>query len=404
MKQTWRWFGPADEISISEILQTGAAGIVSALHHIPSGEAWSVEQIKKRQFEIERVGDADCGLTWDVAESVPVSEAIKSQSGDYKIHFDAYRKSIKNLAECGVKTICYNFMPVLDWTRTELASRLPHGGTAMRFDLVDFIAFDHFILKRASAVEDYSDEIIEAAEVRFLEMDENGKGQLRDNIVAGLPGANDNWTLADVRSHLGQYADMPATELRQNLIDFLSEIIPTAERCGVRLCCHPDDPPFPLLGLPRVMSSEADYVEVLEAVDSSSNGATLCTGSLGVAKNFDPISFVKKLGPKIHFVHLRNTLREGPSDGDRHSFYESEHLDGDTDMVATIGALLAEEERRRLEGRSDHEIPMRPDHGHSIAGDLDRPMMPGYPLVGRLRGLAELRGVMAGVGHHSNRA
>lgn len=402
MKQTWRWFGPADEISIDEIKFTGAQGIVTALHHIAPGDVWSINEIKRRQNEIEFTNGVASGLKWDVTESLPVSEAIKSQSGDFKTHFDAYRTSLKNLAACGVTTVCYNFMPILDWTRTDLAYRLPHGGTAMLFDLLDFIVFDRFILARHGSEDDYSDDILHSAKERFEAMNGAAKDQLTKNIVAGLPGANDNWSLEDVKTQLSNYENISADSLRQNLVDFLSEVVPTAEELGIKLCCHPDDPPFPLLGLPRVMSKQSDYEYVLSAVDSPASGATFCTGSMGVAKDFDPVSFIEKLGPKIHFAHLRNTQRHGISDGERHGFYESEHLAGDTDMVATVHALLAEEQRRKAEGREDHEICMRPDHGHSIASDLDRAVMPGYPLIGRLRGLAELRGVMAGYLGQSN--
>jgi mannonate dehydratase len=396
MKQTWRWFGPADEISIDEIRFTGAQGIVTALHHIAPGEVWSVDEIKKRQKEVGFHNGVATGLTWDVAESLPVSEAIKSQTGDFKSHFENYRTSLRNLAKCGVTIVCYNFMPILDWTRTDLSYRLAHGGTAMLFDLLDFVAFDRCILARQGSEDDYSQDLLLAAEKQYAVMDEVAKSQLTKNIIAGLPGANDSWDLDEVRAKLSEYDNISAPALRQNLIDFLSEVVPTAEEVGIKLCCHPDDPPFPLLGLPRVMSKQSDYAYVLSAVDSPASGATFCTGSLGVAKDFDPVSFIKTLGPKIHFVHLRNTLHHGVSDGDRYGFYESEHLAGDTDMVATVHALLAEEERRRGEGRADFDICMRPDHGHSIASDLDRPVMPGYPLIGRLRGLAELRGVMAG--------
>ncbi|PSL15391.1 mannonate dehydratase [Shimia abyssi] len=396
MKQTWRWFGPSDMISIGEIRQTGATGIVSALHHVPPGEIWSIEQIKKRQQQIERPEGVSSGLTWDVVESVPVSEAIKSQTGPLKQHLAAYKQCLRNLAECGIHTICYNFMPVLDWTRTNLCQPLPHGGHAMRFELVDFVAFDCFILCRKNAERDYSDEILQMAQARFANLSDSGRQALSNNIVAGLPGANDNWSLADVKQKLATYEGMGPERLRSNLIDFLSEVVPTAETLGIRLCCHPDDPPFSLLGLPRVMSSQSDYATVLNAVESPSNGATLCTGSLGVATDFNPVSFIAELGHKIHFVHLRNTVRDGPSDCSRHSFTEAEHLAGDTNMVATIRALLAEEQRRRDQGRIDHDIPMRPDHGHALLSDLEMPSQPGYPLVGRLRGLAELRGVILG--------
>lgn len=397
MRQTWRWFGPADEITITEIRQTGAEGIVSALHHVPSGDVWSVEEIKRRQSEITHPNGSHSTLSWDVVESLPVSESIKSQSGSYKEHFASYKESLENLADCGLSTICYNFMPVLDWTRTVLTHPLEHGGTTMLFDLLDFVAFDLFILKRANAVDDYSEAFQEMARERFAEMDDDAKSLLARNVVAGLPGANDNWTLDEVQSHLDRYNSMSAEQLRSNLVDFLSEVVPLAEELGIRLCCHPDDPPFPLLGLPRVMSNENDYQYIMDAVDSPSSGVTFCTGSLGVAEQFDPVQFIKNLGNRIHFVHLRNTMRHEPTDGNRCSFYESEHLDGDTNLVLTIQALLDEEKRRRIEGRSDHEIPMRPDHGQSLISDLDRPMMPGYPLIGRLRGLAELRGVMMGL-------
>ena len=395
MRQTWRWFGPSDEISIPEIRQTGASGIVSALHHVPTGAVWSPDEIAKRLRGIEGPPEAPSGLTWDVVESLPVSEAIKTQSGDCAAHLEAWRISLRNLAAAGLKVICYNFMPVLDWTRTNLAAPLPGGGTAMAFDLTDFAIFDLHILERDGAAEEHSEAIRNAASERFAQMDDAARARLASNIVAGLPGSNDQWTLDDVRAHLGTYSGVSPERLRQNLIDFLSEVAPLAEKLGMRLCCHPDDPPFPLLGLPRVMSNTDDYAAILEAVDLPANGATFCTGSLGVAEGFDPVDFITRLGPRIHFVHLRNTLRAGPSDGHRVSFHEAEHLGGDPDMVATLATLLAEEARRRAEGRADADIPMRPDHGQALLSDLDRPMMPGYPLIGRMRGLAELRGVMS---------
>ncbi|RYH03520.1 mannonate dehydratase [Salipiger sp. IMCC34102] len=395
MKETWRWFGPADEIAIPEIVQTGATGIVSALHHIAPGAVWSPEEIATRKAQIEGPAEAPSGLSWDVVESLPVSEAIKTQTGDWRTHLQAYRESLAHLAQAGLQVICYNFMPVLDWTRTDLAARQPNGGTAMAFDLVDFAVFDLHLLGRADAGEDYGAQIKAAAERRAAEMDDAVRVALTSNIVAGLPGANDRWTLDDVRAHLATYDRISPDRLRQNLIDFLAEVAPTAQDLGLRLCCHPDDPPFPLLGLPRVMSTIDDYAAVLDAVDLPSNGATLCTGSLGVDAAFDPVAFVRRHGPRIHFVHLRNTTRTAPDDGLRTSFHESEHLAGDTDMIATIAALLDEEARRRAEGRVDAQIPMRPDHGHALLSDFDRPMMPGYPLIGRLRGLAELRGAMA---------
>lgn len=392
MKETWRWFGPEDDISIAEIRQTGARGIVSALHHMPPGAVWSVAEIEARQRE---VAADESGLNWDVVESLPVSEAIKTQGPDMAAHLDAYRTSLENLARCGIEVVCYNFMPVLDWTRTELRRALPRGGTTMAFDLIDFAVFDLFELRRAGAEDDYPEEIGAEAQQRHLAMEPDERAALASNIVAGLPGAAEHWTTEDVAACLATYDGIGPDRLRAHLVDFLSEVVPTAERLGLRLCCHPDDPPFPLLGLPRVMSSTDDYALILEAVDSPANGATLCTGSLGVAPEFDPVEFVSRLGSKIHFVHLRNTRRDGPAAGARVSFHEDNHLAGDTDMVATIRALLAEEARRRDAGRADAEIPMRPDHGQSLLSDLDRPSMPGYPLIGRLKGLAELRGAMA---------
>lgn len=397
MKQTWRWFGPSDPITIAEVRQTGASGIVSALHHVPPGQPWSIQEIKTRQHEIENAGGRPSGLSWDVVESVPVSEAIKAQTGQMKHHIEAYKESLQNLAACGIETVCYNFMPVLDWTRTELRAPLANGGHAMRFDLIDFVVFDCVILAREAASDDFSDEIYEMARSRFANLSDDDRAGLSNNIVAGLPGANDNWSLEDVQGHLDEYAGTTQDKLRSNLIDFLSEVVPMAERLGLRLCCHPDDPPFSLLGLPRVMSSQTDYEYVFDAIDSPANGATFCTGSLGVAKDFDPVAFVEKLGPKIHFTHLRNTARVGASDGQLCSFTEAEHLQGDTDMVATVRALLAEEKRRRDEGRADHTIPMRPDHGHALLSDLTDNTKPGYPLIGRMPGLAELRGLMAAI-------
>ncbi len=391
MRQTWRWFGPADEITLPEVRQTGAEGIVSALHHIPTGEVWDREEIALRKAMIE----ATKPLTWDVVESLPVSEDIKTQTGDYKAHIEAYRQSLQNLAEHGLRVVCYNFMPVLDWTRTRLAAPLANGGTAMRFDLVDFVVFDLFLLNRVGAEEDYSEFLQDAARKRWRELDNEARARLASNIVAGLPGANDRWTLDDVAAKLTAYDGFTPLRLKQHLFDFLSEIVPTAEDLGIRLCCHPDDPPFPLLGLPRIMSGLQDYSELIDAVTSPANGITFCTGSLGVSPDFDPTEFVESLGSHIHFVHLRNTMRSGLSDGDRHSFFEAEHLGGNTDLVATVQALMNEEARRRSNGRTDWQIPMRPDHGQALLSDLDRPMMPGYPLVGRMRGLAELRGIMA---------
>ena len=396
MIETWRWFGPKDPISIPEIKQTGATGIVSARHDVPVGLVWTTDAIQQRKREIEQPGDARSGLSWAVVESLPVSEAIKSQSGLIKQHLEAYKASLRNLAECGLETVCYNFMPLLDWTRTDLKYPLANGGHAMRFDLVDFAVFDCCLLRRKGAEEDYAADILDRAKDRFELLQEDDKRALIDTVVAGLPGANNRWSLDDVRAMLAIYAGMTPDTLRANLIDFLGEVVPTAQALGIRLCCHPDDPPFALLGLPRVMSTLGDYSQILSAVDHPANGVTFCTGSLGVDPEFDPVAFIKAVGPRIHFAHLRNTRRAGARDGRRHSFTEAEHLDGDTDMVASIRALLAEEGRRRDEARADHAIPFRPDHGHALLTDLERPTQPGYPLIGRLRGLAELRGVIKG--------
>lgn len=397
MRQTWRWFGPNDAILIDEIRQTGAVGVVSALHHIPPGEVWPFPEIKLRKELIEKPAGVVSGLTWDVVESVPVSEAIKSQRGPVRDHLAAYRESLINLGANGIKTVCYNFMPVLDWTRTDLKYPLKNGGNALCFDLVDFAAFDCFILKRTGAASDYSEQHFYDARIRFERMSEKEREALSRNIVAGLPGANDNWSLSDVTDCLNVYGNISTVTLRSHLIDFLSEIIPTAEKLGMRLCCHPDDPPFSLLGLPRILSKRDDFVAVLDAIDSPANGVTLCTGSLGASDRFDAAEFIKLVGHKIHFAHLRNVIRSGPRDRGRMSFAEAEHLNGDVDMISALQALLDEENQRRAEGREDCEIPMRPDHGHALLDDHNRKVQPGYPLIGRLRGLAELRGAIAAI-------
>ncbi|MEM9318491.1 MAG: mannonate dehydratase [Pseudomonadota bacterium] len=392
MRETWRWFGPADRISLPEIRQTGAAGIVTALHHVPVGNVWQVDDILARKAQIE----AAC-LSWDVIESLPVSEAIKTQTGDWRAHIEAWRQSLVNNSKAGgPEVVCYNFMPILDWTRTSLRAPLPHGGTAMAFDLIDFAVFDIHLLARPGAAEDFPETVQEAAAERLAGMSDASRDALSTNIVAGLPGADASWSLGDVRELLAGYDAITPERLAQHLQDFLAEVVPVAESLGLRLCAHPDDPPFPLLGLPRILSQKADYQRLVDAVPSPANGITFCTGSLGVRADFDPVDFVESLGPHIHFVHLRNTIRRGT--GLRMSFLESDHLAGDTDMVATIGALLAEERARQSTGRSDGTLPFRPDHGHDLLSDLETLAQPGYPLIGRLKGLAELRGVMAALG------
>lgn len=397
MRETWRWFGPADKIAIAEVVQTGVQGIVSALHHVAPGDVWTPADIAQRQAEIAGAPGAPTGLTWDVVESVPVSEDIKTGGPARAAHIEAYCESLENLAAAGISTVCYNFMPVLDWTRTDLRAPVPGGGTAMRFDLVDFVVFDLYILVREGATAAYPKALLKAADQRRAQMSDADCAQLADTIVAGLPGSAESWTLPDLAASLARYDAIDADQLRENLRTFLAAVVPVAERLGMRLCCHPDDPPFPLLGLPRIVSTEDDYAALVDMVPSPANGITFCTGSLGVRADFDPVAFIARLGSHIHFVHLRNTTRQAPFEDGRSSFVEDAHLAGDTDMPATIRALMAEERRRAGEGRADAVIPMRPDHGHALLSDLQRPMMPGYPLIGRMRGLAELRGVMAAV-------
>lgn len=398
MRQTWRWFGPADLAKIDDIVQAGAEGVVTALHHVPNGVVWSAEEIAKRQEQIRVRQDGEAsGIEWEVIESLPVSEDIKKQKGDWRQHIANYKQSLRHVAAAGLEVVCYNFMPVLDWTRTDLHYQVGHGGTCMRFDINDFAAFDIHILERPGAAEDFSDEVVAEAARRFAGMDEATKVQLARNVTMGLPGSTESMSLDDVRAHLAEYGEISPDQLRRHFIDFLSEVVPVAEEVGVRLCCHPDDPPFSLLGLPRIMSTAADYRQVLDAVDSPANGMTLCSGSLGARPDNDLPAIMDEFGPKVHFLHLRNVRRE--TDALAGSFYEDEHLAGSTDMVPLVAAILREESRRAAAGRSDAQIPMRPDHGQDILDDLGRRAQPNYPTIGRLKGLAELRGVMATLGH-----
>ena len=398
MKQTWRWFGPKDLVSVDDMAQAGVEGVVTALHHVPTGEVWTPAEIEKRKAEIAAMADGrPSRLTWDVAESLPVSEDIKKQQGDWRAHIANYKTSLAHLAEAGVTTVCYNFMPVLDWTRTDLAWRLPNGATCMRFDYADFAAFDIHILQRPGAAEDFPEDVADKAGRRFAAMDEARRTQLAGNVVFGLPGAAEHFSLEDVRRHLAEYDGISADRLRNHFVAFLEEVAPVADELGVRLCCHPDDPPFPLLGLPRIMSTEADYRTMMAAVDVPANGITLCSGSLGSRPDNDLPGMMARLGDRVHFLHLRNVKRDTTEI--RGSFYEAEHLGGDTDMVALVSAALKEEARRRGEGRADCSIPMRPDHGQDILDDQKRHAQPGYPAIGRLKGLAELRGVMAALSH-----
>ncbi|OCX63788.1 mannonate dehydratase [Thioclava sp. SK-1] len=398
MRQTWRWFGPKDRVSIDDMMQAGVEGVVSALHHVATGAVWTPADIAQRHREISMRRDGrPSTLTWDVVESLPVSEDIKKQKGDWKTHIENWKISMRNLRASGIEVLCYNFMPVLDWTRTDLAWERPNGARCMRFDLIDFAAFDLFILCRKGAQEQFPEAVVAAAKQRFAQMDDARKQQLAGNVVFGLPGAAETFTLEDVKDHLAEYNDISEAQLQSNLIDFLAEVAPVAQDIGMRLCCHPDDPPFPLLGLPRIASSEAHYRKFLDAVDMPANGVTLCTGSLGARPDNNPVEIFKGLADRVHFLHLRNVAIEGSAV--MNSFYEDEHLSGHTDMVAMVHAIVAEEARRKAAGRTDWSIPFRPDHGQDILDDIGREAQPGYPAIGRLKGLAELRGLYRSFEH-----